>query len=83
MDEWKSTLKADPIPWLLERENPSVRYWTLTDVLNRPADDPEVQATQAAIPTCPPAVELLAAQKGEGYWVQRDYYLPSNSRFDV
>ena len=79
MGEWKSTLKADPIPWLLEPEPPSVRYWTLTDVLNRPADDPEVQATQAAIPTHPPAAELLAAQKEEGYWVQRDYYLPKNT----
>jgi len=35
MSNWKSTLKGDPIPWLLEPDNPSVRYWTLRDLLDR------------------------------------------------
>ncbi|MEW6231769.1 MAG: prenyltransferase/squalene oxidase repeat-containing protein [Chloroflexota bacterium] len=71
-------LKGDPLPWLLEPENPSVRYWTLTDILHRPADDPEVHAARATISTYPPVAELLAAQKPDGYWVKRDYYLPKN-----
>ena len=79
MDEWKSALKADPIAWLLERESPSTRYWTLTDILDLVADDPKVQASRAAIPTHPPAAELLAAQKSGGYCVQQDYYLPKNT----
>jgi hypothetical protein len=33
MNDWKARLKADSLPWLLELENPSVRYWTLTDLL--------------------------------------------------
>jgi hypothetical protein len=72
--KWLDTLRGDPIPWLLEPENPSVRYWTLTDILDRPADDPEVRAARAAIPTHSPAAELLAAQKRDGYWIKRDYY---------
>ena len=68
--------RGDPIPWLLEPENPFVRYWTLTDILDRPTNDPEVQAARTAIPTYPPVAELLAAQKRDGYWVKRDYYLP-------
>jgi hypothetical protein len=75
---WQTHLKANPIPWLLEPENPSVRYQTLTDILGRPADDPEVLEARAAIPACSPVVELLAAQKRDGYWVKRDYYLPKN-----
>jgi hypothetical protein len=75
---WTGALNNDPIPWLLEPENPSVRYWTLLDILDRSADDPEVQSARAAIPTFPPVAELLAAQKPDGYWVKRDYYLPKH-----
>ena len=42
MNIWKSFLKADPLPWLLEPENPSVRYDTLTEVLDLPSNDDEV-----------------------------------------
>jgi len=38
---WLKGLCADPLPWLLETENPLVRYLTLTDLLDRSADDPE------------------------------------------
>jgi hypothetical protein len=33
MDEWKSVLKTDPTEWLLEKENPSVRYFTTLNAL--------------------------------------------------
>jgi hypothetical protein len=75
---WLERLSGDPIPWLLEAENPSVRYWTLLDILDHSDDDPKVRAVRAAIPTCSPVAELLAAQKREGYWVKRDYYLPKS-----
>jgi hypothetical protein len=61
-------LRGDPIPWLLEPENPSVRYWTLTDILDRPADDPEVQEARVAIAHQPLVQELFAGQHSEGYW---------------
>jgi hypothetical protein len=69
-------VRGDPLPWLLAEENPPVRYGTLVDLLGRPASDPEVEAARAALPTYPPVARLLAAQKPDGYWVQRDYYLP-------
>jgi hypothetical protein len=78
MSDWKHTLKADPTDWLLEPENPSVRYWTLMDILDRPADDPNVREARAAIPAWPSVAELLASQKPDGHWVKRDYYLPKN-----
>jgi hypothetical protein len=76
---WTESLRANPIPWLLEAENPSVRYWTLRDLLDRPQGDPEVQAAQAAIAIYPPVAGLLAAQKRDGYWIKRDYYLPKHN----
>ena len=68
MTGWQACLKADPIPWLLEPENPSVRYWTLTELLDRPADDPEVRGARAAIPRQPLVQELFARQHAAGHW---------------
>ena len=62
-------MDTDPLPWLLEPENPSARYSTLTGLLDRPADDPEVMAARAAIPVRGPARAILDAQWPEGYWV--------------
>ena len=36
-------LKANPTDWLLERDNPSVRYFTLKDILGKAENDPEVK----------------------------------------
>jgi hypothetical protein len=40
---------ADPRRWLLQCEEPAARWVTLTAVLDRPADDPEVAAAHRAV----------------------------------
>jgi hypothetical protein len=72
--DWAYTL----LPWLLEARDPSIRYRTLVDLLELPAQDEQVQASQAAIPAHPPVAALLAAQKPAGCWVGRDYYIPKH-----
>jgi len=49
MNGWKSVLRADPTDWLLEEENPSVRYFTLKDILDKQEEDPDVQAAKRGI----------------------------------
>lgn len=68
MQDWQKRLNGDPIPWLLEPENPSVRYWTLVDILGRPAGDPEVQHARAAVADQPLVQRLFALQRPGGYW---------------
>jgi len=68
MRHWQERLNGDPLPWLLHSENPSVRYWTLTDILDRPRDDPEVRKARAAIPRQPLVMKLLALQHPQGSW---------------
>jgi hypothetical protein len=68
MQTWQNHLHGDPLPWLLERENPSVRYWTLLDILDRPNSDPDVQEARAAIAQQPSVQELFALQHPTGYW---------------
>lgn len=65
---WQRQLAGDPLPWLLEDENPSVRYWALVDLLDRPATDPEVQAARAEIARQPLVQELFARQQPAGHW---------------
>ncbi len=70
MSNWKSKLNGDPLPWLLEAENPSVRYWVLRDLLDRDSKDRDVLAAKAAILQSAPVKKILAAQKTEGYWAK-------------
>jgi hypothetical protein len=70
--------------WLLEEENPPIRYRTLTELLNKAENDQEVLTAKKTIPSYTPLVGLLAAQKSAGYWSQPDYYLPKKtSTFSV
>jgi|GEM_PF-3308908 len=38
MKKWRPPLKSDPMDWLLEDDDPSVKYLTLADVLGRAKD---------------------------------------------
>ncbi len=49
MFQWKSMLKADATNWLLEEENPSARYFTLKDILDKPEHNAEVQQAKREI----------------------------------
>lgn len=49
MAAWQAYLSEQTLSWLLEEENPSVRYFTLTDLLDTPSDDSQVQEALTAI----------------------------------
>jgi hypothetical protein len=56
------------VDWLLEEDNPCVRYRTLTELLDRPEDDPEVVGAREAAWNWPPAARVLGmAADPEGY----------------
>ena len=46
METWKSVLNSDPIDWLLEEDNPSVRYFALTELLDKPFSDNDIKAAK-------------------------------------
>ena len=43
-------MKANPIEWLLEKDNPSIRYWALKDLLGKSDRDREVAKARGKIP---------------------------------
>jgi hypothetical protein len=59
------------LAWLLEEDQPSIRFRTLTELLDRPPDDPEVQQAWAAIPNSKPVTEIFKKMHPDGYWLQK------------
>lgn len=68
----------DPvISWLLEEDQPAVRYHTLVDLLDRSENDPEVKRAYAQIPKRGWAFDILKKQNPKGYWKsEKSLYRP-------
>ncbi len=58
------------LDWLLEPEQPSVRYLTLTKLLGKRESDPTVRAAKAQIPSQGWVAEVLARRDPGGWWVR-------------
>src|ERR1700690_856200 len=67
---WKNQLRSDSLPWLLESENPGVRYLALRDVLELPAGDRELKSARKSAHKEGPIAEVLSKVEKEGYWVK-------------
>ena len=70
---------SEILDWLLEEDpqNPGVRTFALTDLLDRPQDDPEVVAARRAVMEQGPVPAILAAQDEAGFWEKPgEGYLP-------
>ncbi len=84
MNERKSRLKADPTDWLLQDDNPSVRYLTLKDLLGKKEQDDEVSEARARIMEVGPVPKILAKQNPDGSWeVPEDFYSRTKYRGTV
>jgi len=57
------------LAWLLQDNQPSIRYRTLTELLGRSQNDSEVRETRARIPGVGWAAEILAERNPAGWWV--------------
>jgi len=76
------------LEWLLEENQPSVRYHALLDLVGRPPSDPDVRAAHFAIPRVGWAAEILSLQKPGGFWesgdnLYRPKYIATNWRLIV
>src|SRR6266700_70585 len=61
-------MNRDVLDWLLEEDQPSVRYHTLVDLLGRKENDPQVRQAYSKIPRKGWAEDILDLQKPGGYW---------------
>jgi hypothetical protein len=64
--------QTDVIRWLLEEDNPSVRYRTLKEILDYKDDSPEIVRAKSAILQSHPVQSLLKEIHPDGYWLQKN-----------
>jgi hypothetical protein len=84
MSDWKSHLHADATPWLLEINNPSVQYLTLTEIRGIPESQQEVQTSRQNIMKTGLIPKILAKQSPEGYWEKaEDFYIRTKYKGSV
>ncbi|HTT72820.1 MAG TPA: hypothetical protein VMG99_01530 [Thermoplasmata archaeon] len=70
-------MARDPvIDWLLEEEQPAVRYRTLTELLGRRSSDRDVRAARADLAKRGWVAEILARRDPDDWWdnPKRDYW---------
>jgi hypothetical protein len=70
MAKWSSHLNSDPTDWLLEKDNPSVRYYTLREILGKPEKNSEVLEAKTDIMETGVVPKILSKQKNGGYWIK-------------
>lgn len=74
---------ASLLDWLLEEDNPSIRFLTLTRLLGRSQRNPDVRAARAAIMRSGFVPTLLALQAREGCWGAPDSFYTAKYRGTV
>lgn len=74
---WKKFLLEEVLDWLLDPENPSVRYWALQQLLGHKASESIVQEAQDEVMRSPIVQIIFQNQNVGGFWVdEMDLYLP-------
>ncbi len=58
------------LDWLLQPDQPSIRYLTLTQLLGKKETDSDVKAAKARIPTTGWVADILARRDPGGWWVR-------------
>jgi len=60
------------VKWLVESENPSVKYRAMVELLDKSYDDIEVQKCKNQIAESNPVKILLGKMNPEVYWLQKN-----------
>jgi hypothetical protein len=84
MKRFEGFISDETINWLLEDDNPSVKYYTLVDLLGKTCDDEDVMAAKEQIMKTGAIPKILSKQKLDGYWgIQDDFYVRSKYKGTV
>jgi hypothetical protein len=60
------------LKWLLETDNPSLRYRVMTELLDTPVINPEIVELKNKIPNSPQVLQILSKMHPDGYWLQQN-----------
>ena len=74
---WQEQINGDPLGWLLEQDDQTVRYNALKDLVGLPADDPELAEAReqahiagpiAALVSIPVLAPAYPSSSAAGFW---------------
>ena len=65
---WQTQLRGDSVSWLLEKDEPGVRYLALRDLKGLSGDDRELRAARKAAHQHGPIAAVLARMDQSGFW---------------
>ncbi len=76
-NDWLSALKSVPMDWLLEKDNPPVRFFTMRDLLDYKSSDSELIEARNSLGNYRVTQTILGKQNLEGFWESKvEPYLP-------
>lgn len=67
---WQAQLKADPLPWLLDVDEPGARYLALRDLQQYASDDLQLAAARRSAHRDGPIAAILDQMDEAGFWVE-------------
>ncbi len=75
MKKYEKYISDDTINWLLEDDNPSVKYFTLIDLQGKPSTEKDVLTAKEQIMKTGVVPKILEKQEPDGYWdTQEKFY---------
>ena len=84
MKRFEEFISDDTINWLLEDNNPSVKYYTLVDLIGKTFDDQDVTAAKEQIMKKGVVPKILSKQELGGFWgIKDDFYVRSKYKGTV
>ena len=72
---WRDFINKDVLNWLLEEDNPAVRYFTLIQLLDEAEDSPVALQAKKNILLQPSVTKIFSRQNKEGFWgIKEKFY---------
>jgi hypothetical protein len=68
MTDWKSSLRSDPMPWMLDNACIATRYRVMTELMDMRKDDPDVKKARAEAFEYKVGLQLHRLQRKDGTW---------------
>ncbi len=67
---WRDELKGDPIPWLLEPQDPGVPYLTMRYLLDYAPNDKDLLEAKKQAYSAGPIATILKEMDPQGFWIK-------------
>lgn len=67
---WQSQVRGDSVSWLLQAEDPGVRYLALRDVVGLSDNDADFKSARNRAHKAGPIAKVLSRMNEEGYWAR-------------